>query len=161
MSRGMAMAAVVGLVALGLGPTARPASTATIGLCSCCLEKMPSACSAACTKDTAAGPAQCPAFVIYDGVGAVGPNGNPLNAMSLKELSAGHPPRTDIEQFRRFLEKYRRQAIVDWRKKAWAYDRNKLPKADFDQATALYREGLVNYYHGIRAYKRYFTKSSP
>jgi hypothetical protein len=160
MGRGLAMAAAVGIVALGLGSMTLPAPAATIGLCSCCLQEMPPACSAACAA-MPTGPAQCPAFVIYDGAGAVGPNGNPLNAMSLKELSAGHPPRASIEQFRRFLEKYRRQAILDWRKAAWAFDRNKMPKADLDKATALYREALVNYYHGIHAYRRYFTKAAP
>jgi len=73
--------------------------------------------------------------------------------MSLKELDVGSPRRTELEQFRRFLEKYRRQAVQDWRKAVNAYDRGKLEKDALETASTLYRDALVSYYHGIRAYR--------
>jgi len=137
---------------LGLGMTANPQGAQATGLCSCCLDPLPEACSAACAARQTT-PGQCPAFVIFDGEGAVGAGGNPLNAMSLKELEIGKPRRSQLEGFRKFLEKYRVKAIRDWRAAARAYDRGKLGKDAFEEASTLYREALVGYYHGIRAYR--------
>src|SRR5690349_7621014 len=82
------------VLALGFGGSTRPAQAN--GFCTCCLNPMPEACAKACEARPAT-PNQCPAFVIYEGAGAVGPNGNPLNAMSLKELDMGKPHRSELE----------------------------------------------------------------
>jgi hypothetical protein len=114
---------------------------------------MPEACGIACAARQTT-PGQCPAFVIFEGgKGAVGVTGNPLNAMSLRELEIGKPRRTELEGFRKFLEKYRVKAIAEWRAAARAYNRGKIAKDAFEEASTLYRDALVGYYHGIRAYR--------
>jgi hypothetical protein len=150
--RRLAMVFSTAMVACGLLAVMGSRPVGALGLCNCCLDPMPAACSSACAARQSA-PGQCPAFVIYDGEGATGATGNPLNAMSLKELDVGKPRRTALEQFRRFLEKYRRQAVQDWRKALNAYTRGKLGKDAFETASTLYRDALVGYYHGIRAYR--------
>ena len=150
MAQRLAMWLAMMALAMGFGGNAGPAQAN--GFCTCCLNPMPEACAKACEARPAT-PNQCPAFVIYEGAGAVGPNGNPLNAMSLKELDMGKPHRNELEGFRRFLEKYRIKAIKDWRAAARAYDRGTLGKDAFEEASTLYRDALVGYYHGIRAYR--------
>jgi hypothetical protein len=152
MAQRLAMMLATAALVFGFGTIADPRPVQATGLCSCCLDAMPEACSAACAARQTT-PGQCPAFVIFDGEGAVGPTGNPLNAMSLKELDVGKPRRTELEGFRKFLEKYRTRAIKDWRAAARAYDRGKLAKDAFEEASTLYRDALVGYYHGIRAYR--------
>lgn len=148
----LATVLAIGLAIFSLGEATATRPAQAIGICSCCLDPQPAACAQAC-KASERSSGQCPAFVIYDGEGAVGPTGNPLNAMSLAELSVGEPRRAQLEQFRKFLEKYRRKAIQDWKTAARAHKRGTLGKAEFDTAGTLYREALVGYYHGIRAYK--------
>lgn len=152
MIRQLAMVFAAAMVACDFLGTMGSRPAQAVGLCSCCLDAMPAACSTACAARQST-PGQCPAFVIYEGDGAAGATGNPLNAMSLKELDVGSPRRTELEQFRRFLEKYRRQAVQDWRKAVNAFDRDKLGKDALEAASTLYRDALVGYYHGIRAYR--------
>jgi hypothetical protein len=159
MARRLTMAFAMAIIACGLLATmvARPAQA--VGLCNCCLDPLPAACSASCAARQTT-PGQCPAFVIYDGEGALGLTGNPLNAMSLKELDVGTPRRTELEKFRVFVEKYRRLAVQDWKRAARAYDRGKLGKDAFEAASTLYRDALVGYYHGIRAYRENIGSAS-
>jgi hypothetical protein len=152
MAQRLAVLLATAMLVWGYGTIAGPRQAQATGLCSCCLDPLPQACSAACAARQST-PGQCPAFVIYDGEGALGPTGNPLNAMSLKELEIGKPRRSELEGFRKFLEKYRIKAIKDWRAAARAYDRGKLAKDAFEEASTLYRDALVGYYHGIRGYR--------
>lgn len=152
MARQLAMMLAAAMLVLGFGVIVESRQAQATGLCSCCLDPLPEACSAACAARQTT-PGQCPAFVIYDGEGAVGPGGNPLNAMSLKELEIGKPRRGELEGFRKFLERYRIKAMRDWRAAANAYDRGKLAKDGLEAASTLYRDALVGYYHGIRAYR--------
>jgi hypothetical protein len=152
MAQRLALMLAAVLLALGFGTAAISRSAQAAGFCTCCLDPMPQACGTACAARQTR-PGQCPAFAIFEGEGAVGPTGNPLNAMSLKELEIGKPQRRQLEGFRKFLEKYRVRAIKDWRAAARAYDRGKLAKDAFEEASTLYRDALVGYYHGIRAYR--------
>ncbi len=152
MARRMTMMFAAAMIACCILAMAGTTRAQAVGLCNCCLDPLPSACSASCAARQTT-PGQCPAFVIYDGGGALGLTGNPLNAMSLKELDVGKPRRAELEQLRRFLEKYRRLAVQEWRKAARAYDRGKLGKDALETASTLYRDALVGYYHGIRAYR--------
>ncbi|MBL8907541.1 MAG: hypothetical protein JNM20_12780 [Rhizobiales bacterium] len=152
MAQRLAIWLAAAVLVLEFGVIAHARAAQATGLCSCCLDPMPEACGTACAARQSE-PGQCPAFVIYDGEGAVGPGGNPLNAMSLKELDIGKPRRIKLEGFRKFLEKYRVKAIRDWRAAARAYDRGKLTRDAFEEASTLYRDALVGYYHGIRAYR--------
>jgi hypothetical protein len=159
MMRRLTIVFALAMAACGLLAVTGSRPVQALGLCNCCLDPMPAACSAACAARQNT-PGQCPAFVIYDGDGAVGATGNPLTAMSLKELDVGKPRRTELEQFRRFLEKYRRLAVQDWRKALNAYTRRKLGKDAFEAASTLYRDALVGYYHGIRAYRENIGSAS-
>jgi hypothetical protein len=129
-----------------------PGRAASVGLCGCCLEKLPEACASACAAmSLPAG--QCPAFAIFGAAGALGPDGNPLTAMSLKEITLGEASRGELERFRRFVERARRKAIRDWKRAARRFERGRLAEAEFKEKDRLYREALVNYYHAIRAYR--------
>jgi hypothetical protein len=152
MIRRLAMVFAAAMLACSFQGTIGSRPAQAVGLCNCCLDPMPAACGTACAARQTT-PGQCPPFVIYEGDGAAGASGNPLNAMSLKELDVGSPRRTELEQFRHFLEKYRRQAVQDWRKAVMAYDRGKLGKDALEAESTLYRDALVGYYHGIRAYR--------
>jgi hypothetical protein len=58
------------------------------------------------------------------------------------------------------MEKGRRHAVRSHKKAMRQLSRHRLTKADFESADTRYREALVNYYHGIRAYlNRVGTKS--
>ena len=115
MAKRLAMMLAAAVLALGIGEYAGSRPALASGFCTCCLDPMPEACGTACAARQTT-PGQCPAFVIFEGgKGAVGVTGNPLNAMSLKELDIGKPRRTELEGFRKFLEKYRIKAIAEWR----------------------------------------------
>ncbi len=102
----------------------------------------------------------CPAAVDYDSTGAAAEGANPLNGTSLKDLSLGNPTRWQLELFRRFVEKGRRQAIATYKVALRHLKRGKITEAEFARSKTIYDEALVNYYHGIRAYlDRVGTKS--
>jgi len=102
----------------------------------------------------------CSVVVDYDGAGSASAGTNRLNGMSLKDMTLGDPSPWQLELFRRFMEKARRHAVASYKKAMRQLKTHQITKTDFDSADALYREALVNYYHGIRAYlDRVGTKS--
>jgi hypothetical protein len=144
-----AVAAMVASLAMALGSVdGAPA----IGLCDCCAKDMGGgSCAAACSGKAKA-PGQCTAIIDYAGKGAASDGRNPLNGISLRELSVGNPTPGELETFRRFLEAGRRRAIADYNRALWRLKHRRIDQAKFDAAKALYKEALVNYYHGIHAY---------
>ena len=143
---GAAVAAVVGF---GLFTPVERAEA--VGLCNCCETSLTASCGKVCAAISLA-PGMCPAIVDYEGAGATAAGANPLNGMSLKDMALGDPRPGQLEEFREFLEAGRRQAIASYNTALRALKRHKITQADFDKADALYKEALVNYYHGIRAY---------
>lgn len=143
---GAVVAAVVGF---GLFTPVERAQA--VGLCNCCETSLTPACGKVCAAVSLA-PGMCPAIVDYEGTGATVPDANPLNGMSLKDMALGDPRPGQLEDFRKFLEAGRRQAIASYKTALRKLKRHKITQAEFDQADALYKEALVNYYHGIRAY---------
>jgi hypothetical protein len=130
-----------------------------MGFCNCCDSQLTQSCSKVCTAISLK-PGMCPAVVDYGGRGSASKGANPLNGMSLRDMTLGEASPWQLELFRRFMEKGRRHAVASYKKAMRQLGRHKLTKADFESADALYREALVNYYHGIRAYlTRVGTKS--
>ena len=144
--RGAAVAAVIGFGLLV--PVERAEA---IGLCNCCETSLAPSCGKICAPVSLA-PGMCPAIVDYEGTGATVSGANPLNGMSLKDMALGDPRPGQLEDFRKFLEAGRRQAIASYKAALRKLNRHKITQAEFDANDALYKEALVNYYHGIRAY---------
>lgn len=142
-------AAVAAAVGFGLFAPAQRAEA--VGLCNCCETSLTASCGTICAV-TSLAPGMCPAIVDYEGTGATVAGANPLNGMSLKDMALGDPRPGQLEEFREFLEVGRRQAIASYNGALRKLKRHKITQADFDKADALYKEALVNYYHGIRAY---------
>jgi hypothetical protein len=155
MGRFLAVAAVLAaMMVFGLADRAQ-----AMGFCNCCEESLTQSCGKVCAAISLS-PGMCPAIVDYKGKGATAKGANPLNGMSLREVALGEPTPWRLELFRRFMEKGRRQAVRSYKKAMRAMRRHRIDEADFEKANALYKEALVNYYHGIRAYlNRVGTKS--
>jgi hypothetical protein len=146
-------------VMTGFGLATMPGQSAAMGLCGCCDTQLTQSCEALCSAIKLKF-GICPTVVDYDGAGAAAEGTNPLNGMSLREVTLGEPTPWQLELYRRFTEKSRRQAVRDYKKALREFKRDRLSEADFAKADALYKEALVNYYHGIRAYlNRVGTKS--
>lgn len=157
MGRSLALAAGLAAV-MGIGLAATADRSAAIGLCNCCDSNLVQSCEKVCTTGKLTS-GMCPIVVDYDGLGA-GAGGNALNGMSLRDMTLGDSSRQQLEVFRRFLEKGRRDAVASYKKALNQFERHKLAKPDLESADARYREALVNYYHGMRAYlDRVGTKS--
>ncbi len=130
-----------------------------MGVCNCCESSLTQSCSKICSV-TSLAPGMCPVVVDFEGTGAAVKGANPLNGMSLRDMALGEPTRWQLELFRLFLEKARRQGISSYNSALRRLKRGKISEADFDKVNGLYQEAIINYYHGIRAYlNRVGTKS--
>ena len=144
---------------MGLGLTAMADPARAMGFCNCCDSSQTQSCGKVCAA-VSLKPGMCPAIVDYDGTGAAPHGANPLNGITLREVVLGEPRPSQLEKYRRFMEKGRRQSVRSYRKAMRQLRRHRITTADFASAEALYKEALVNYYHGIRAYlNRVGTKS--
>ena len=132
---------------LGLGSH----SAAAMGFCSCCEAAPGKTCAAQCAALEPT-PGQCLAIVDFKGKGQTKRGVNPLNGISLKEISLGNPSGGQLEKFRRFMERQRRAAVKSQRRAIRSFERRRISEAEYQRRSALYKEALVNYYHGIRAY---------
>lgn len=158
MARIWALGAVFAAM-LGLGLTALADRAEAMGFCNCCAQSLTQSCGKVCAAISLA-PGMCPAIVDYEGTGATAEGANPLNGMSLRDTGLGDPTPWQLELFRRFVEKSRRQSVRSYTKVMRALKHHQISAADFQKADALYKEALVNYYHAIRAYlNRVGTKS--
>lgn len=146
---GLREAAIAAMVGLGLFAPSHDANA--VGLCNCCDGALTSSCGKACATISLA-PGMCPVVVDYEGSGATVPGVNPLNGMSLRDITLGNPTPGQLEEFRKFLEAGRRKGIASYNTALRKLKRRGITQAEFDKADALYREVMVNYYHGIRAY---------
>jgi hypothetical protein len=157
--RRLAVLAVAWAMVRGLGLTAMADRAEAMGFCNCCDSSLTQSCGKVCAAISHK-PGMCPAIVDHEGKGAAAQGANPLNGMSLRELALGEATPWQLELFRRFMERSRRQALASYGKAMRQLRRHRMTEADFAKADTLYREALVNYYHGIRAYlNRVGTKS--
>lgn len=160
MGMGMGRFFALGIVLLmGWGLAGMADRARAMGFCNCCASELTQSCGKVCAAISLK-PGACPAIVDYEGTGSTAEGANPLNGMSLRDMALGAPTPWQLELFRQFLEKSRRQAISTYKKALGALKRKEIEKPEYDKSRALYDEALVNYYHGIRAYlNRVGTKS--
>jgi hypothetical protein len=158
MGRSLALRTALAVL-MGLGLAVAADRSEAMGFCNCCDSQLTQSCGKVCAAISLK-PGMCPAIVDYDGKGSASKGANPLNGMSLRDMTLGEPSPWQLELFRRFMEKNRRHAVASYKKAMRQLNRHKLTKDAFERADALYREALVNYYHGIRTYlNRVGTKS--
>jgi hypothetical protein len=152
-------AALAVVMAMGFGLAAQADRAEAMGFCNCCDSNLTQSCGKVCAAvSLKAG--MCPAIVDYEGTGAASAGANPLNGMSLREVALGEATPWQLELYRRFVEKGRRAAVRSYKKALRQLRHHWISEADFQKDDALYKEALVNYYHGIRAYlNRVGTKS--
>jgi hypothetical protein len=160
MGLAMGRAWVLGImltVTMGSGLAATADRAESMGFCSCCDTSLTQSCGKICAS-TSLKAGMCPVIVDYEGPTVRGTN--PLNGQSLRDITLGDPTPWRLELFRRFVEKGRRQAVRSYKKAMHDERHHRNNEADLQKADALYKEALVNYYHGIRAYlNRVGTKS--
>jgi hypothetical protein len=158
MGRSLALGAALAAM-MGAGLVVTPDRGEAMGFCNCCDGQLARSCGTVCAAvSLKAG--MCPAIVDYEGTGSASKGANPLNGMSLRDMTLGEPSPWQLELFRRFMEKGRRHAVASYKKAMRQLNRHQLTRVEFESADALYREALVNYYHGIRAYLNHVgTKS--
>jgi hypothetical protein len=97
-------------VVMGLGSTEMADRAEAMGFCNCCDSSLTQSCGKVCAVvSLKAG--MCAAIVDYDGTGATTRGANPLNGISLREVVLGQPRPSQLEKFRRFMEKGRRQSV--------------------------------------------------
>ena len=150
---------IASVVLSGFGLAGMSERSAAMGFCNCCDTNLSQSCVPVCASIKQKF-GMCPAVVDYDGTGTAAKGANPLNGMSLRDVTLGEPSPWQLELYRRFTEKGRRQAVHSYKEALRKLKRHRLSEADFARANTLYREALVNYYHGIRAYlNRVGTKS--
>jgi hypothetical protein len=126
-------------------------SSFAVVICDCCMSKQTKQCTAACTA-VATTPEQCLSVVSYTAITKRSTK-NPLNGLSLKEISLGTANAKQLEDWRQFLEKYRHKAIDDYDRADKKYRHGRLSDNAMAAAKAKLREVMVNYNHGIRAYE--------
>jgi len=144
-------------VAMGSGLAIVADHAEAMGFCNCCNSSPTQSCGKICAS-TNLTPAMCPVIVDYETSAAQ--DANPLNGLSLRDITLGEPTPWRLELFRRFVENGRRQAVRSYKKAMRDERHHRNNGADYKKADALYKEALVNYYHGIRAYlNRVGTKS--
>ena len=132
------------LLLMGLG------EARAVGFCDCCAASPVKACAALCTPPAA--PPQCAVVVDYKGRGGTVKGVNPLTGLTLREIALGEPSAGKLEKLRRFLERNRRRAVRDYDRALRSARYRRIDKPALERRGRLYREALVNYYHGIRAY---------
>jgi hypothetical protein len=145
----MFAAAVAGVTVVCLPQIEAAGRPHSIAFCKCCAASQDQQCATLCSAVSAGG--ECPVAVQYDA--APSQDANPLNGLSLKELDLGKPTPSQLEDFRRFLERARKRAQSDYRKALRVFGAGDKDQAKLQSARSRYEEALVNYNHGIYAYK--------
>ena len=142
-------------LALAAAVTTMFALTAPAGaasLCNCCGASTVSSCATACSPvKPAAG--QCVATVDYAGTAKIADGVNPLYDVPLRNMWLDGAKPSQLELFRRLLEKSRRGAEADRRKALRAHARNKIDGAEAVLLAKRYDGALVNYYLGMQSYR--------
>ena len=144
------MRALLGLACAGLFLVTTSVNSAN--LCNCCATGVAESCSAVCS---AAKPAsgQCVAMADYAGEATIAAGENPLYGISLRGISVEEAMRPQLEDFRRLLEMARRGAEKDRKASARDFRKHKIDEATVQTDIQRYENAVVNYYHGLRAYR--------
>lgn len=144
------MRALLGLAASGL--FLATASVNGASLCNCCASGAAESCSAVCSGAKPAS-GQCVAIVDYAGDAAIAEGDNPLYGIPLRGISLEDTGRQQLESFRKLLETARRGAEKDRKASARDFRKHKIDEATVQTDIQRYENAVVNYYHGLRAYR--------
>jgi hypothetical protein len=128
------------------------ASASAASLCNCCGASTAARCAPVCAPVKPA-EGQCVATVDYGGRAKIRAGINPLYDVSLRNIWLGSPKRTELEAFRRLLERARRGVEKDRRASLRAYARGKIGQAAATARAKRYDDAIVNYYLGLRSYR--------
>jgi hypothetical protein len=122
------------------------------GICACCDGDPGDACKAACTAAQADSGFCRPAMIFTGDPGA--PAGtNPLLAPSLKYLGLAGASPAELESVRQYFELWRRRSEAAFGVVTDGYKAGAVTRSAFDEARARFEAELVNYQHGMRAYR--------
>ena len=131
-----------------------PAGAAS--LCNCCGASTASSCATACAPVKPA-EGQCVATVDYAGTAKIANGVNPLYDVPLRNMWIDGAKPSQLELFRRLLEKSRRGAESDRRKALRAHARHKIDSSEAVLLAKRYDDALVNYYLGMQSYRTSLT----
>lgn len=128
------------------------ASASAASLCNCCSSGTAEACTATCaTVKPAEG--MCIPAVDFAGSAKIGAGQNPLYDVPLKGLNITGASRSDLESFRRLLEKSRMGAERDRRLALRDLRHRRIDAAAAASAAKRYDDAIVNYFLGMYAYR--------
>ena len=144
------MRALLGLAGVGL--FLATASVTAASLCNCCATGVAESCSAVCAPVKPVS-GQCVAMVDYAGEATIAAGENPLYGISFRGISLDDAMRPELEGFRRLLEMARRGAEKDRKASIRDFRKHKIDEATVQANTQRYESAVVNYYHGLRAYR--------
>ncbi len=144
------MRALLGLAGAGLFLSSMSADATN--LCNCCDTRVAEICSAVCAPAKPV-PGQCVAMVDYAGEATIAAGENPLYGISLRGISLEDAMRPQLEGFRRLLEMARRAAEKDRKASMRDFRKHRIDEGTAQANTQRYESAVVNYYHGLRAYR--------
>ena len=144
------MRALLGLAIVGLFLSSLSANATN--LCNCCDTGVTESCNAVCSPAKPES-GQCVAVVDYTGEATITAGENPLYGISLGGISLNDAMRPELEGFRRLLEMARRGAEKDRKASSQDFRKSKIDKATVQANIQRYESAVVNYYHGLRAYR--------
>src|SRR4029450_14136602 len=89
MGRSLALGTVTAVV-MGFGLATMADRSEGMGFCNCCDSQLAQSCGKVCGSNNLK-PGICPVMVDYDGAGSASAGANPLNGMSLREMTLAQP----------------------------------------------------------------------
>jgi hypothetical protein len=122
------------------------------GVCVCCDGAATQACRPACAAAQAEA-GFCRPAMIFAGDAGTPAGTNPLLAPSLKYLSLGEASAGDLESVRQYLELWRRRSEAAFGAATDNFRAGAITRSAFDEARTRFEAELVNYQHGMRAYR--------
>jgi hypothetical protein len=127
------------------------------GICGCCEGDPSEACKPACAAAQAEAGFCRPAMIVT-GDAATPAGANPLLSPSLKYLSLVDATPTDLESVRQYLELWRRRSEAAFGVASDDFRAGTITRSAFDEARTRFEAELVNYQHGMRAYRAALSK---
>jgi hypothetical protein len=127
------------------------------GICGCCDGDPPAACKPACAAAQAEA-GFCRPAMIFAGDAGTPAGTNPLLSPSLKYLSLADATAGDLESVRQYLELWRRRSEAAFGVASDDFRAGTITRSAFDEARTRFEAELVNYQHGMRAYRAALSK---
>jgi hypothetical protein len=144
--------------ALALGALlAGSGAVAAQGICACCDGDPTADCKPACAA-AQADIGFCRPAMIFTGDPGTPAGTNPLLSPSLKYLGLADASPAELESVRQYLELWRRRSEAAFGVASDGYKAGATSRSAFDEARGRFEAELVNYQHGMRAYRSALAK---